>query len=175
MRTGVLILLLVMLPAHALAADPDYGSLWRSLLVPGSGQAHQGNYKKAAIFAGATLVSAAGVFVLSIQYKQAADKYNNQKRLYNSYGMDLEQGKVVNIDDINITYREMNSAFDDAESLLAWRTGFAVALVATYGLNIFDILTSKPHDPETALAPPPMNYGVDYTKERVLLVRSWRF
>ena len=167
---GIILLVLAAAPAQVYAQAFDYGSLWRSLLVPGSGQAHQGHYKKAAVFAGATILSAAGVFLTSVQYNQAVDSYDTEKGIYNSYAEDLANGNVVRIDDVNATYNAMSDAWDDAEGRFKWRNGFIVALAATYTLNIVDILISKPHDPDTA-----MNYGVDATKERVLVVRSWRF
>jgi len=170
MVTGIVLLILATLPVQVLAGET--AALWRSLLLPGSGQAHQGRYRTAAIFAGVTVLSAAGVFLTSIQYNQAADRYNTQKRLYHEYEQDLAAGKVVRIEDLNATYTAMSSAWDDSESRFKWRTGFTIVLAGTYALNIVDVLISKPHDPDTAMN---MNYGVDANKERVLLVRSWRF
>ena len=168
----MLLLILVMLPAHAFAIDFDFGSTWRSVLIPGSGQAHQGHYKKAAIFAGVTIISATGLFLFSISYTEAVDKYNDDRTTYLGLAQDLESGEVVSYPLLTDTWTSMNSNYDDAESRYKWRTAFAIGLVAAYTINIVDILLSDPHDPDTAMN---LNYGVDYTKERVLLVRSWRF
>lgn len=135
-------LLALVLPTQALA---DNAALYRSLLLPGAGQAHKGHYTKATIFAGATVLSAAGLFLSQIQYNQAADRYNNEKRTYNAYQTQLANDQIVNIEQMNGTYSAMESAWNDAEDRIVWRNVFLTTLIVTYVANVVDVLVTDPY------------------------------
>lgn len=141
-------LLAVLLPAHAVA---DNSALYRSLLLPGAGQAHKGHYKKATIFAGVTVLTSMGLLVTQIQYNQAADRYNNEKRVYNAYQKQLQNDQIVNIEDMNTTYSSMQSAWNDADGRIVWRNVFLTTLIATYVVNLVDVLVSDPYDVDAEL------------------------
>jgi hypothetical protein len=162
---GVL-LLAVVVPAQSYAQD---SALLRSLVFPGAGQAHKGHYKKAALLAGVAVVSAAGVVVSGVHYNQAVDRYHAEKRTYLHYQNELDAGAIVSVDDMNSTYDSMQKAFDQADSRLTWRNTFITALVATYALNIIDVIWSKPHNEDLA------RYSVEADSERVLVTTSIRF
>jgi hypothetical protein len=159
--------LAVLIPTQALAKD---SAVIRSLLLPGTGQAHQGNYTKAAIFAGAAIISGAGLLVSQIHYNQAVDKFDAANSTYQSLAAELNSGGIVGVGEIETTYQDMLTASDEADTRLKWRNIFLTTLIATYTLNLIDVWISKPHDPETA-----MRYGIEANRERVLLVRSFRF
>lgn len=145
---AVVLLLSVLMPVQAFADNTQ--ALLRSLIVPGSGQAHKGHYTKAAVFAGATILTGAGVFLTRIQYNQANDRYQNAKRTYLGYPDQLSGGTVISVTDINQTYSDMTTAWDDADSRYKWQRAFMVMLGVTYVVNIVDVLMSDPApaDPE---------------------------
>ncbi len=155
----------VLAPGGAAAMD---SALIRSLLLPGTGQAHQGNYAKASIFAGVTIISATGAFASQIQYDQAVEQFNASKSAYNDLANDLANGGVVSVTDIDDGYAAMTGAQDSADTRLKWRNFFLATLAATYTLNVIDVLMSRPHDPETALR-------IEMHPERVFLSKSFRF
>jgi hypothetical protein len=140
-------LLALLLPAQALA---DSGAIVRSALIPGTGQAHKGHYRKAAIFVGATILSGASLFLTQIQYNQAADRYQDEKRIYLAYEDQLAAGQIINIEDMNATYAAMESGWNDSEDRIAWRNAFLVALSVTYVWNLIDVIVTEPHkvDPD---------------------------
>jgi hypothetical protein len=126
----------VCLAAPASAAD----SVLLSLLLPGLGQAQDGHYAKASIFGSAALISWVGLFGTQVNYATTVDRYENQKRQYNSYLEQIENGGTVYIGDLNDTYTAMNDAFSQAEDDEKYRNMWIGALVVTYGLNIAAIL-----------------------------------
>ena len=161
------VLLSVMIPGHALAKT---SAVIRSILLPGTGQAHQGNYTKAGIFAGAAIVSGVGLFTTAINYNREVDRFNAAKEDYNSLVTTWENGGIINAGVASSSYNKMISASDEADSWLKWRNIFLTTLIATYTINLIDVLISKPHDPETAL-----RYQIEASPKRVLLTRSFRF
>ncbi|UCG51259.1 MAG: hypothetical protein JSW58_13845 [Candidatus Latescibacterota bacterium] len=165
---GILCLLVLILPAQGFAGEK--GALVRSLLIPGLGQAHQGHYTRAAIFAGSAVVSGFGLVVSHIHYNQAVDKYRDRKRTYFSYEDQLESGQIVSFEEINGTYQAMETAWDEAEDRLMWRNVFLGALVATYAVNIVDVLISKPHKLDSG-----NRLAIDVNRDRFLVVKTIRF
>jgi Family of unknown function (DUF5683) len=151
-------------------ASAERSAVIRSLILPGTGQAHEGHYTKAAIFSGAAIISGAGLFVSQIQYNRAVDDFNSAQDKYNEQIADWQGGEVLSSTFLNSDLEAMQSASDDADTRLKWRNFFLGTLVATYTLNLIDILMSKPHNPETA-----MRYTVEANPKRVLLVRSFSF
>ncbi len=166
-RLAAAILVALIAPAQALAVD---GALYRSLAIPGSGQAHQGHFPKAAVFAGAAIISAVGLTVASIQYNQSIDRFRQEKREFLALQDQLNAGQIVSINELNGRFDAMNDAFAQADSRIKWRKAFLVSLVSVYTLNVVDVLRSKQHDPNVAL-----RYSVDVDPERVLVTRSFRF
>lgn len=132
--------LILSVSSPALAAD----SVLLSALLPGLGQAQDGHYGKATIFASAAIASWVGVFASQINYSRSVDKYEDEKRTYLAYQDQLDGGHVVRIDDIDATYQAMNDAYSAADDEEKWRNVFVGALVLTYGLNLVDILISRP-------------------------------
>jgi len=161
------ILVAVMVPAQAMAVD---GAFYRSLAIPGAGQAHQGHLTKAAVFAGVAVISAVGLTVASVQYNQSVDRFRQEKREFVALQDQLNAGQIVSITELNLRFNAMNASFDRADSRVTWRNVFLVSLVSVYALNVVDVLRSKPHDTSVAL-----RYSVDVDRERVLLTRSFRF
>ncbi|MDH3216037.1 MAG: DUF5683 domain-containing protein, partial [Candidatus Krumholzibacteria bacterium] len=166
-RACVISLLWLAVPAHACAKDAAFV---RSLLLPGAGQAHQGHYTKAAVFAGVAIISTAGLFASQIHYKQAVDRLDNAKGIQTDIQLRLTGGEIVSIDEITGNYSEMQQAHDQADTRLGWRNTFLAALISTYAINLVDVWFSQPHDTETAL-----RYRIEMDQERVLLTRSFRF
>lgn len=154
----------VLVPGQAVGQT---SALWRSLLVPGTGQAHQGNYQKAALFAGAALLSGVGLFLTVVHYNQAVDRYRDSRAAYLDVENRLGQGEVVNIGEINGLFAQTESSWNDAEDRLVWRNVFLVSFIGVYALNIVDVLLSRPHDVETA-----GNFQIDVDRERVLVSRA---
>ena len=159
---------LISLASPAAAAD----SLLLSLLLPGLGQAQDGHYAKASIFGTAALLSWTGLFATQINYATTVDRYENQKRIYNSYLDQLEGGGTVYIGDINNSYTAMNDAFSQAEDDEKWRNVWIGALVVTYGLNIADILLSGEDTVEVQQEP---NTSLEWRSDGLRLVRTIRF
>ena len=124
----------------------------RSILFPGSGQAQEGHYGKAAIFAGAAVVTGVGWFLAQVHYNQASMRYNDLRDIYIGYGEQLEQGIVVPYSSITNTYNDMQTAWDVSESRQTWRNVFMVSFLAVYTVNLIDILTSDKDTGEQAPA-----------------------
>ncbi len=163
----VLVSLCALLPVQALALD---GAFYRSLAIPGTGQAHQGHMAKAALFAGAAVLSGVGLTVSAVQYTQAVNRFRNEKRALAALLDGLNSGQVASIEEINMRDAAMRAALDDADRRLVWRNTFLISLVSVYTLNIVDVIRNQPHDPDVAL-----RYSIDANRERVLVTRSFRF
>ena len=160
--------LCVLLPSQVFAADSQ--SLVRSLLIPGSGQAHQGHYAKAAVFAGSFVFFGFGLFLTEVQYNSSVDKYNNEKTLYNDLGTANANGEVVSIVALDDTYSRMTDAYNESEDRLKWRNAFLTGFLVTYTLNVIDVLMNRPHDPETA-----RSVTIESNLEKVAIVKTFRF
>lgn len=166
-KSAVLAALCVLLPAQVLAVD---GAVYRSLVFPGAGQADQGHLTKAAVFAGAAVISGVGLLVSGVQYNQAVTRFRNEKRAFAALQDELNAGQVVSIDAFNARFASMNQAFATADSRVRWRNAFLISLASVYALNIVDVIRNDAHDPNVAL-----RYSIDASRERVLLTRSFRF
>jgi hypothetical protein len=138
---SVVIVVLVGVTAGAVSAETP--SVLRSALVPGTGQAHEGHYGKAAVFAGAAVITGVGLFLSQVHYNQAAMRYNDLRGLYLSYPEQLRSGEVTPYGEIEETYRDMNEAWDKSEDRKVWRNTFLVAFLATYALNLVDVIMSE--------------------------------
>ncbi|HEU4366252.1 MAG TPA: hypothetical protein VFT13_12400, partial [Candidatus Krumholzibacteria bacterium] len=79
------------------------GSVVRSLALPGLGQAHDGHYTRATIFATAAIVSWVGLFATQVEYARSVEKYENEKRTYLYYNDQLAAGQVIKQSDIDAT------------------------------------------------------------------------
>jgi uncharacterized membrane protein len=164
---SVALAVLLLFPTHAFAVD---SALVRSLVVPGLGQVHQGHYARAAVFSGAAVVSAFGLILSQVYYNEAVNKFNAQKRIYASYEKTLSKGGVVSIVDMEGTYREMQSGYNDAENRLVWRNAFLVGFAATYVINVIDVLISKPYDVDKG-----QRLSVDVGPAGVRITKTFRF
>jgi hypothetical protein len=155
--------LLVALPAQAMAVDSAF---LRSLVIPGSGQAQNGHYTRAAIYGGAAILSGFGLIVAEVFYLESVDKFEAQRDAYLFYEETLEDGGVVSIDDLEDTYAQMVAEHDTADKRLAWRNGFMIALATTYAVNLVDVLLSKPYEPDSQerISIEPAPGGVRITK-----------
>jgi hypothetical protein len=131
--------LVVMAAAGAHAATID-STLLRSMLIPGSGQAQQGHFGRAAIFAAGGIIGGAGVFITQIHYNRAVEKYDSEKGAYLRLTRKVENGELVSYDTIRSTYASMQSAWDSADTRLAWRNTFLGLFITAYALNIVDVV-----------------------------------
>lgn len=163
----LVVLAAVLVPVQASAVE---SALVRSLLIPGLGQAHQGHYTRAAIYAGATVLSGFGLLVAQVSYNESVDKYDAARATYASYEETLAQGGVVSIVDMQNTYVDMRMQYDDAEDRLLWRNVFVTTLVATYVINIVDVLISKPYQPENGQA-----LRLEVGPESLRVTKTFRF
>jgi hypothetical protein len=154
--------------APALAAN----SVLLSLLLPGLGQAEEGHYGRAAVFASAAIVSWTGLFATQINYARSVEKYENEKRTYLAYQGEIDDGGVVKLEDIESTYTAMSVAYSQADDDVAWRNAFVGALVATYALNLVDVLITKPETGETT---EPAGVSLEVQRDGFRLVRTIRF
>ena len=146
-------------------------SVLLSVLLPGLGQAQEGHYGKATVFASAAIVSWVGLFATQINYSRSTEKYEDEKRTYLAYPTQIEGGQVVKETDIAATYTAMSDAFNQADDDQKWRNVFIGAVIVTYGLNIVDILMSKPDTGESK--EPATSLQID--KDGFRLVRTIRF
>ncbi len=160
-------LFVLSLASPAAAAD----SLLLSLLLPGLGQAQDGHYAKASVFGSAALISWTGLFATQINYSRTVDRYEDQKRIYNRYQGQLDDGEVVSIDQINDTYTQMSDAYDQAQDDEKWRNFFIGALVVTYAANVVDILMTKPDTGEVQ----PQPVSLEWHGNEFRVVRTIRF
>jgi hypothetical protein len=133
-------LLCVCLASACAQAGTVNSSLLRSMLFPGSGQAEQGHYTRAALFAGGGIIGGIGVFISQIQYNRAAERYDSEKANYAALADMVEAGDLVRYQDITSTYAAMRTAYDQADTRYAWRNFFLGTLITAYTLNIVDIL-----------------------------------
>jgi len=146
--SAVTVVLVVILAGPVLAEGE---STARSILLPGSGQAQEGHYGKAAIFAGAAVVTGVGWFLSQVHYNQSVTRYNDLREIYVGYPSELQSGTVIPGSSINQTYADMTEAWDTSESRQTWRNVFMVSFLVVYAVNLVDILMS---DPETGERPP---------------------
>lgn len=166
-RVAAVVLLLAVLPNQALAVDK---ALVRSLLIPGLGQAHQGHYTRAAIYSGLAVFSGFGILLTQVHYNESVDKYNAQRQIYAGYQDDLNNGIVVSMGDINENYSTMQAEYNSAEHRLDVRNVMITVFVATYVVNLVDVLISKPYkiDDDQQL-------GLMITPEKVMVTKTIRF
>jgi hypothetical protein len=162
---GAAVLLTASSPARAA------NSILLSALLPGLGQAQQGHYTKATIFGTAAIASWIGVFASQINYSRSVDKYEDEKRTYLAYQNQLDNGTVVKSSDIDATYQAMSDAFNNADDEEKWRNMFVGALVVTYGLNIVDIILSRP---DTGEVKEPAT-SMEIQKDGFRVVRTFSF
>ena len=111
-----------------------------------------------------------GILLTQVHYNEAVDKYNAQRRVYAGYQDDLNNGVIVNIGDVDATYNEMNAEFNSAEDRLKWRNTMITVFVATYVINLVDVLISKPYkiDEDEQL-------GLMITPDQVMITKTIRF
>lgn len=169
---SVVIVALVGLSAGAVSADTP--SVLRSALVPGTGQAHEGHYGKAAVFAGAAVVTGVGLFLSQVHYNQAAMRYNDLRGLYLSYPEQLRSGEVTPYREIEQTYQDMNEAWNTSDDRKVWRNTFLVAFLATYALNLVDVILSETETgerPEEAAG----EVGFEMRGDNVMVYKSFSF
>jgi hypothetical protein len=162
---GVAILLTASSPARAA------NSILLSAVIPGLGQAQQGHYTKATIFGTAAIASWIGVFASQVNYSRSVDKYEDEKRTYLAYQDQINNGTVVKASDVDATYQAMSDAFNNADDEEKWRNAFVGALVVTYGLNIVDIILSRP---DTGEVKEPAT-SMEIQKDGFRVVRTFSF
>jgi hypothetical protein len=172
MRAATAVITAVLVFSTAAPALADTGTVDRSALLPGLGQAHQGHYTRATIFASAAIISWAGLFASQLNYARSTERYENSKRTYLYYPTQVQNGDVVSAQEIDETYQSMSSAYDDAEGDAKWRNFFIGALVVTYTVNIVDIIVSKPDSGERERDPA---VSVEWDGNQMRVVRTIRF
>ncbi len=142
----------------------------RSLIIPGAGQAHRGSYGKATLFASAAVISGVGIFISQIHYNRASERYNDLKRTYLSYEDRLAGGEVLNFNEIEGTYQDMQSALDQAETRYRWRNIFLGTFIGTYALNLIDIALNRSSQDEEKTG-----LSIEIDHESVRVVKCVRF
>ncbi|HEX5132957.1 MAG TPA: DUF5683 domain-containing protein [Candidatus Krumholzibacteria bacterium] len=147
-------------------------SVVRSVLLPGLGQAHDGHYTRATIFASAAIISWTGLFASQVNYSRSVETYENEKRTYLFYPEQIARGQVVQASDIADTYEAMEAAYTKAEDGEKWRNFFIGAVVVTYAVNIVDIILSEP---DTGEIQPEPAVSLEWTGDQMRLVRTIRF
>jgi len=162
-----------LLAASAATPAGAANSVLLSILLPGLGQAEEGHYGKAAVFASAAFISWTGLFATQVNYSRSVEKYEDEKRVYLHYQDELDNGSVVLASDIDATYNAMSEAYSKAEDEETWRNVFIGALVVTYGLNLVDVLLAEPESGEQAMEPSGMSLEVK--RDGFRLVRTIRF
>ena len=110
-------------------------ALIRSLFVPGWGQAYQGKTTRSWIYGVAFFSSAAVTIYFKNDYNQAVSDYNLLQEDYDS---------AVDPNDIDQLFREMETAYADAEKLKSLQNTFLLAAGAIWLLNIVDVLVLPP-------------------------------
>jgi hypothetical protein len=168
-KPGKVLLLCILVLASSQPVWADE-ALLRSMLLPGSGQAHRGNYGRAAIFASTAVASGIGLFITQIHYNRASENYNDAKRNYIALTNQLDRGDLVSYEELTGTYQKMQANFDTADSRYAWRNVFLVTFIGSYALNIVDLLLS---DRDTGENEPQLS--VEFDGESVRLVKSVSF
>ena len=168
----VLAAVLVIVTSGPVLADSE--SIVRSLLVPGTGQAHQGHYTKAAIFAGAAVVSGVGLLLSQVHYNQAVMRYNDLREIYLGYPAELQSGTVISYSEIQQTYADMTAAYDRTESRQTWRNVFLGAFLVTYALNIVDVILNKPETGEREEVPE-SSVGFYMRGDDVMVYKTFNF
>ena len=88
-----------------------------------------------------------------------------------AYQNQLDNGTVVKSSDIDATYQAMSEAFNNADDEEKWRNMFVGALVVTYGLNIVDIILSRP---DTGEVKEPAT-SMEIQKDGFRVVRTFSF
>jgi hypothetical protein len=78
-------------------------------------------------------------------------RFNDLSELYAGYPALLDGGTIVPYSDITRTYDDMRTAYDQSEDRKTWRNVFLGAFIATYALNIVDVILSER---ETGEQPP---------------------
>ena len=147
----------------------------RSILLPGSGQASEGHYGKAVLFAGAAVVTGVGWFLSQVHYNQAVMRYNNLRDLYVGYPGQLQSGVVIPYSVIQSTYGDMKEAYDTSEDRQVWRNAFMGTFLVVYALNLVDVLMSKPETGERAPDEGSSAIGFEMQDEGVLVYKDFRF
>jgi hypothetical protein len=148
------------------------GSLVWALLIPGLGQAQSGHYGKASLLGTAGLLSWTGLIATQVNYSNTVTAYEDQKRIYLAYQDQLDNGQTVYIGDVNSTYAQMTTAYNDAEDDEQWRNVFVGALIVTYALNTVDLLLSDEDTGEVQREP---ETSFEVRKDGFRLVRTVRF
>lgn len=146
-------------------------SILLSALLPGLGQAQQGHYTKATIFGTAAIASWIGLFATQINYSRTVDNYEDNKRTYLAYQDQIDNGIVVKQSDIDATYKSMSDDFNTADDQQKVRNIFVGALVVTYGLNLVDIILSRP---DTGEVKEPAT-SMEIQKDGFRVVRTFSF
>jgi len=150
----------------------DTNSTARSVLVPGTGQAHQGHYTKAAVFAGAAVITGVGLLLSQVHYNQSVMRYNDLREIYLEYPGLAQGGTTVFYSDITQTYDDMQTAWDTSEDRKVWRNVFLGAFVITYALNIVDVILNKP---ETGEKPDEASIGFQMDGDNVRIYKTFDF
>jgi hypothetical protein len=165
---------IVVLVGFTVPVMAEKESVVRSILLPGSGQAHQGHYTKAAIFAGAAIITGTGLFLSQVHYNQSVSRYNDLGEIYSQYPSDLQSGTVIRFSEIQATYDDMQTGWDTSEHRQTWRNVFMVAFLTTYVVNLVDVIISERETGEKSIEEP-SSVGFEMRGEDVLVYKSFRF
>jgi hypothetical protein len=110
-------------------------ALFRSLFIPGLGQAYQEKNTRKWIYPVVFLGTAAASYAMLNTYNTAVDDYNSIKEQYET---------AFSINDINSYREEMYSAYDDVETKEQTRNVMFMAVGAVWLWNVLDALILPP-------------------------------
>ena len=147
----------------------------RSILLPGSGQASEGHYGKAAIFAGAAVVTGIGWFLSQVHYNQSVSRCNDLRELYLGYEQQLQSGTVIPYSTITGTYEDMQEAYNTSDDRKVWRNVFMVSFLVVYSVNLVDVLMSEPETGERPQNDAAGSLGLEMQGDNVLVYKAFRF
>ena len=170
--SAVTVVLVVVLASPVLAEGE---STARSILLPGSGQAQEGHYGKAAIFAGAAIVTGVGWFLSQVHYNQAVTRYNDLRDIYTGYPSELQSGIVIPGSSIQQTYDDMTEAWNTSEDRQTWRNVFMVSFLVVYTVNLVDILRSDPDTGERLPDESAGSLGIEMRGHDVRVFKAFSF
>jgi hypothetical protein len=99
-------------------------------------------------------------------------RYNDLRDIYLGYPAMLDGGTTVFYSEITGTYDDMQSAWDKSEDRKTWRNVFLGAFIATYALNLVDVILNKP---ETGERPEAATVGIQMDEHNIRVFKTFDF
>lgn len=135
------------------------GAVWRSALVPGLGQFHQGQRTRGWLYVAATGLALSGVAAATLRHQNSVDDYNAY--LENRYTP--EALAALSETEVEQRSNRLRALHDDAESAATLRTVALAVLGGVWAVNVIDSAWGG-GDPGS---PPPAQSAVHVEPPRV--------